>query len=155
MSPKNNFRRPFVFVLKQNFAAQLAAGRLVYPDDPVDLTVRLKPIFFIGIGRSRLITGPYQLVGSVEYCPDGTSVSMTRMKEADPVYGIWQELTVSCPYQIRFCPLVPIKYGITWDAKFCAEFSVNLDDWKSLIQVSLTEHQINNLAGQLTKLNPA
>ena len=153
MSPEDNSRKPFVFVLKQNFSPQLAARRLVYAKNPEGLAVRLKPIFFIGIGGSRLITGPYKLIGGVKYCPDSAPINMARMTEADPVYGIWKELRISCPYQVRFRPLVPVEYGILWDDKFCKEFGLQIDNWRSLIKVSLTEDQITILAERLTQLN--
>ena len=153
MSPKDDSRCPFVFVLQQNFDSQLAAGRLVYAKNPEGLADRLKPIFFIGIGRAYLITGPYKLTGKVEYCPNEKPPVASRMTEVNPVYGLWQELKVSCPYQVTFKPLVPIEYGIRWNEKVCPIFGLNMNDWEHLIQVSLTNEQINKLAEELTKLN--
>ena len=154
MSPKSSKRRAFVFSLHQNFGPQLAAGQLVYQKEPTDLIERLTPVFFIGIGRLRLITGPYELTtDKVIYNPAAKPQSVARMDETDPVYGVWQEIKLACPYHVSFKPLVPIKYGVKWDAKFCKEFDLSLDAWRTLIQVELSPQRINALVKELTEMN--
>lgn len=153
MSPEFK-RRPFVFSLQQNFSPQLAAGQLVYKIDPVDLIDRLTPIFFIGIGRRKLITGPYELTtNKVAYNPIEKPQNVARMNATDPVFGVWEEIKSVCPYHVSFRPLVPIKYGVPWDATLCEALAVDMDVWRGLIQVELSEHLINKLAEKLTKLN--
>ena len=153
MSPESDSRRPFVFSLWQNFSPQLAAGQLVYKQEPKDLTERLCPVFFIGIGKSMLITGPYELTGKVFYNPVAEPQNAARMDEVDPVYGVWKEIRLTCPYRVPFKPLVSIKYGAKWDAKFCQKFGLEENAWESLIQVSLSSDQIEELAKKLTEMN--
>ena len=133
--------------------ARRAAGQLAYRKEPADLTVRLRPIFFIGIGRIRLITGPYELTSEVIYNSSAKPQSGARMAETDPAYWVWEEIKLDCPYHISFKPLIPITVGVRWNTEFCKEFGLQEDVWRNLIQVELSEKQINKLAKELNKLN--
>ncbi|MFH0912336.1 MAG: hypothetical protein V1807_01620 [Patescibacteria group bacterium] len=151
-------RRAFVFSLYQNFDPQLVAGQLVYETEPTDLPERLRPVFFIGRGQykghARLITGPYELTSDkIIYNPTTQPQVATRMGEIDPVHGVWQELSMHCPYRVFFRPLVPIKYGAVWNSKFCQELHVDFEAWDKLINVVLDEEQIQALADYLTEIN--
>jgi hypothetical protein len=148
-------RKPFVFSLNQNFGPQLAAGKLFYQKRPDGIVERLSPIFFIGIGRKMLITGPYELLSDILYTPiiDADMPSIARLAETNLEYGIWQELRVTCPYHINFQPLVPIEQGIIWNEPFCKEFGLEIGSWRNLINVSLGLDQIETLIEELTRIN--
>lgn len=146
-------RKPFVFSLQQNFLVQLASGQLFYRKRPDDLINRLSPIFFIGIGGSQLITGPYELIGDIVDASVDDGKDMARMLEEDYAYGLWQELRVDCPYSVPFRPLVNIKTGIIWDKKFCQKFDILYDYWRKLIEASMEIDKINLLAEELKKIN--
>ena len=146
-------RRPFVFSLFQNFGPQLAAGKLFYRVRPEDLIVRLPPIFFIGIGRKMLITGPYELTSGIIEVPVVDMKQMSRMKEANLEYGIYQELRITCAFHVNFRPLVEIVKGIIWDKEFCREYGLDINSWRNLVQVSLTQSQIDSLAKELIRIN--
>ena len=146
-------RNPFVFSLQQNFAPQLVAGKLLYDKNPEGIIERLTPLFFIGIGQSELITGPYQILGNIVFDPFQNPVAMARMKETDMAHGVWNELRVSCPYYVKFKSLVPIEQGFTWDNKFCKKYGLQTSGWENLVHVSMTIDQIDDLADKLRKLN--
>ena len=146
-------RRPFVFSLEQNFSAQLAAGQLAYKKSPDDLRKRLLPVFFIGVGRRRIITGPYELTSNeIIYDPASPPQTVVRMEEINPVFGIWKDIVIESPYRACFRNLTPIKNGLTWDF-LCREFQIDPKAWHNLIKVELDEDQIKALADYLTKIN--
>lgn len=146
-------RNSLVFSLKQNFGPQLANGRLYYVESPNGIVERLTPIFFIGIGQSKLITGPYELTSDIMRVPAMDTKNMTRLNETNIEYGIWQEMRVACQFYVSFRPLVEIEKGIIWNEQFCEEYGLDIKSWGNLAQVSLTEAQINKLAEELTKIN--
>lgn len=151
-------RKPIVFSLLQNFNPQFLAGQMAYEISPDGIIERLSPIFFIGIGISKIITGPYELIDQeIIYDPIKPPI-MTRINEpgandgSSYVYGIWEKLRVSCPYLVTFRNIIPIKKGLVWEY-FCNRYGVQNEMWSTLIKVGLDEDQIKDLADYLTKIN--
>ncbi|MBU1092487.1 hypothetical protein KJ836_02370 [Patescibacteria group bacterium] len=148
-------RRPFIFSLFQNFGPQLASGKLFYVKKPDGIVEQLTPIFFIGIGQKRLITGPYELTSDIIEASVVDMKQMSRMKETNLEYGIYQELRITCAFHVTFRPLVEIEKGVLWDEKFCRKFGLDFKSWRNLIKVSLNLDQIDQLVAELKEINPA
>ncbi|MEA1909608.1 MAG: hypothetical protein U9M89_01075 [Patescibacteria group bacterium] len=146
-------RKPFVFSLTQNFAPQLAAGKLLYDKKPIGLVDRLTPIFFIGTGRLKWITGPYELLSEIKYEPIEDIKNMSRMDEVDSAYGVWNEIRIGCPYFVEFRPLYPINKGFVWNDKFCRKYGFKKSAFSNLVTVSMTLGKIDKLADELKRIN--
>lgn len=151
-------RRPFVFSLLQNFSPQFLAKQMAYEISPDGIIERLSPIFFIGIGIIKIITGPYELIDQEIIYDSIKPPIMTRINEpgandgSSYVYGIWEKLRVSCPYLVTFRSMIPIKKGLVWEY-FCNKYGVQNEMRSTLVKVELDEDQIKDLANYLTKIN--
>ncbi|MFH1749807.1 MAG: hypothetical protein ABH837_02875 [bacterium] len=119
-----------------------------------EVAERLKPIFFIGEGGSRVIFGPYTVIGKPYY--DETYIGgISRLEEVNPEFGIWKIKRIICPNRIRFNPNpidLKITKGLSWIA-ICKMLCIDPKGWRNLIAVTLSIEQVNDLANKLIEIN--
>jgi len=149
-------RKPFIFCLSQNFVPQLIEKKLAYQINPDEAMKNLSPYFFMGVGKRKIIIGPFKLTGEPVY--EEFIEPRTRMK-IDPVFGGWIEELKKCPYRISFEPQVRIVYGLEWDdlARQIkrVDIRINPNSWQNLSQIELPEHVIKAIATRLLEINPS
>lgn len=115
-------------------------------------TLRLKPICFIGIGKSRLITGPFQITGEPTTTLSGPK-RIGRLEEIDVEFGIYKLNIYRMPWVVPFKATGPsTDTGLKWDY-IAKELGINPQRFRNLISVNLSVDQIDWLNDKLLEIN--
>lgn len=150
MTTKSDQRKPFVFSLYENYATQLHYELLAY-NTKID-TLRLKPIFFIGIGKSRLVTGPFQITGEPTTTLSGPK-RIGRLEEINVEFGIYRLNIYQMPWVVPFKAIGPsTDTSLKWDY-IAKKLGINPQRFKNLISVNFLADQIDWLNDKLLEIN--
>jgi len=150
LTTKSDQRKPFVFSLYENYVTQLHHGLLAYN---IEIgTLRLKPIFFMGISRSRLITGPFQITGEPTTTLSGPK-RIGRLEEVDIEHGVFKLRIQEMPWLVPFKAIgKSTDMGLKWDY-IAKKLGINPQGFKNLISVKLSANQIDWLNNKLLEIN--
>ena len=150
-------RKPFVFMLSQNLA-QLSYSILAYDERMLEstmneLVIRLKPIFFAGIGTACPIFGPFTIFGE-PYMDQVPLDGLCRLEE-DPQSGIWTIHRPALAKRLRFRPEPEnqkIEKGLSWEY-VRRLLGLDHNNKRKLIEVDLEPEQIELLSSKLREIN--